>query len=215
MSYKFILNGVTLPVTPEKIRLNIKNKNQSIELINLGEANILKQAGLTSIDFEFVAPAYQYPYVTNFQDQTYYYSLLEKLKADQKPFLFSILRSKPNGQVMYTTNLQVSLEGYTITESAENGFDVVFAVSLKQYKQYGTQSLSIQENNDGTLTAERKNTRTVTKEIPATYTVKSGDTLWNIAKKELGDGSKYQSIAEKNKLDNPNKIYVGQVLTLQ
>ena len=43
----------------------------------------------------------------------------------------------------------------------------------------------------------------------------TGDTLWNIAKKELGDGSKYQSIAEKNKLDNPNKIYVGQVLTLQ
>ena len=52
------------------------------------------------------------------------------------------------------------------------------------------------------------------KEPAATYTVKKGDCLWNIAKRELGDGTKYKEIAKKNGISNPNKIYPGQVLKL-
>lgn len=50
----------------------------------------------------------------------------------------------------------------------------------------------------------------------STYTVKSGDCLWNIAKKYLGDGSRYNEIynLNKDKIKNPNLIYAGQVLTL-
>ena len=49
-----------------------------------------------------------------------------------------------------------------------------------------------------------------------TYTVKSGDCLWNIAKKYLGDGSRYTEIynLNKDKIKNPNLIYPNQVLTL-
>ncbi|MBR4934415.1 MAG: LysM peptidoglycan-binding domain-containing protein, partial [Anaerotignum sp.] len=47
-----------------------------------------------------------------------------------------------------------------------------------------------------------------------TYTVQKGDCLWNIAKKQLGDGTKYRQIAEKNGISDPNKIYPGQVLKL-
>ena len=49
-----------------------------------------------------------------------------------------------------------------------------------------------------------------------TYTVKKGDCLWNIAKKYLGNGAKYNLIynANKDKIKNPNLIYVGQVLTI-
>ncbi len=49
-----------------------------------------------------------------------------------------------------------------------------------------------------------------------TYTVKSGDTLWNIAKSHYGDGSKYMKIFEANKglLDNPDRIYPGQELVI-
>lgn len=44
-----------------------------------------------------------------------------------------------------------------------------------------------------------------------TYTVKSGDTLSEIAKKF---NTTYQEIARKNNIKNPNKIYVGQVLKI-
>lgn len=47
-----------------------------------------------------------------------------------------------------------------------------------------------------------------------THTVKSGDTLYNIAKKYYGDGSKYMEIAEKNGIANPDLILDGQELKL-
>jgi len=49
-----------------------------------------------------------------------------------------------------------------------------------------------------------------------TYTVKSGDTLSEIAKQHLGSASAYMKIFEINKdqLTDPNKIKPGQVLRL-
>ena len=47
-----------------------------------------------------------------------------------------------------------------------------------------------------------------------TYTVKSGDTLWSIAEKELGDAQKYYDLYLWNKLHNPNYIWPGLVLRL-
>jgi nucleoid-associated protein YgaU len=46
------------------------------------------------------------------------------------------------------------------------------------------------------------------------YTVKSGDTLSEIAKRYYGDANRYSAIFEANKpmLDDPDKIYPGQVL---
>lgn len=46
-----------------------------------------------------------------------------------------------------------------------------------------------------------------------TYTVKRGDTLWGIAKKELGSGARYTEIVHLNGLKT-NVIYSGQKLTL-
>jgi len=48
------------------------------------------------------------------------------------------------------------------------------------------------------------------------YTVKSGDTLSKIAKEFYGDANAYHRIFEANrdKLKDPNKIDVGQVLTI-
>jgi nucleoid-associated protein YgaU len=49
-----------------------------------------------------------------------------------------------------------------------------------------------------------------------TYTVKAGDTLSKIAKDELGNANAYTQIfdANRDQLDDPNKIKVGQVLKI-
>jgi LysM domain len=49
---------------------------------------------------------------------------------------------------------------------------------------------------------------------PRTYTVVSGDTLWAIAERFYGDGSKYQQIASASGISNPDLIHPGQVLTI-
>jgi nucleoid-associated protein YgaU len=49
-----------------------------------------------------------------------------------------------------------------------------------------------------------------------TYTVVSGDSLSKIAKRFYGDANAYQKIFEANrdKLTDPDRIQVGQVLTI-
>ena len=61
--------------------------------------------------------------------------------------------------------------------------------------------------------ASQSTTATPAKPAPtATYTVKAGDTLSQIA---ASHGTSYQNLANLNHLSNPNEIYVGQTLKLQ
>jgi len=48
------------------------------------------------------------------------------------------------------------------------------------------------------------------------YTIESGDTLWAISAKFLGNGSKYMEIFEANRevIEDPDKIFVGQKIRI-
>ncbi|MGE0294725.1 MAG: LysM peptidoglycan-binding domain-containing protein [Hyphomonadaceae bacterium] len=46
------------------------------------------------------------------------------------------------------------------------------------------------------------------------YTVKSGDTLANIARQFYGDPKRYMEIALYNSLANPDRIFIGQTLQI-
>ena len=50
----------------------------------------------------------------------------------------------------------------------------------------------------------------------AEYTVQRGDSLWKIAKEQLGSGTRWDEIYEANRdaIWDPNLIYVGQVLQI-
>ncbi|UZN00560.1 hypothetical protein OL548_14135 [Lysinibacillus sp. MHQ-1] len=43
----------------------------------------------------------------------------------------------PTGNLLFDTNMTVSIEDYEIKESADNGFDVIVRIQLKQYREYG------------------------------------------------------------------------------
>lgn len=46
------------------------------------------------------------------------------------------------------------------------------------------------------------------------YTVKKGDTLWDIAIKYYGSGTKWRRIADANKIKNPRTLPIGKVLII-
>ncbi|TVQ54684.1 MAG: LysM peptidoglycan-binding domain-containing protein [Rhodobacteraceae bacterium] len=48
----------------------------------------------------------------------------------------------------------------------------------------------------------------------AAYTVRRGDNLWTIARRELGDPTRWSEIAEANGLEAPYRLDVGDALTL-
>ncbi|MGE7115094.1 LysM peptidoglycan-binding domain-containing protein, partial [Lysinibacillus sp. NPDC047702] len=198
-------------------------------LMNDGEVNVIKKPGLTDIEFEVLLPNVKYPfavYTNGFQPATFYLEKLEKLKIDDKPFQFIVNRMMPNGNLLFDTNMTVTIEDYEIMESAENGFDVTVRISLKQYKAYGNKRIVTKPATASSNTSSTSNAATTQKavveqkrpttgkETPKTHTVVSGDTLWAIAKKYLGDGSKYTELAKLNKISNPNVIKVGQVIKL-
>lgn len=112
--------------------------------MNDGEVNIIKKTGLTDIEFEVLLPNVKYPfsvYPNGFQSATYYLDKLEKLMISDKPFQFIVNRMMPNGNLLFDTNMTVSIEDYEIKESAENGFDVMVSIRLKQFRAYGNKRL--------------------------------------------------------------------------
>lgn len=134
------------PVTPEKISIKINGNNKTVNLINEGEINILKKAGLTDIEFEAEIPQVKHPYAVyknGFKEAGYFFDIFEGLKTGKKTFQFIVCRRTPVGKKLLNTNMKVSLEDYKISEDAKNGFDFKVKFNLKQYRDYGTKTVNI------------------------------------------------------------------------
>ena len=216
--YYVYVGNVLLPIAPEKLTLKIKNANKTMTLINEGEVNFLREAGLTELEFDVLIPSVQYSFAKydgGFKPATYFTDHFEKLKTSKEPFQFVVSRQRPNGSLLFDTNMTVSMENYTVKESVKEGFDLTVSIKLKQYRPYGTKIVKV-SNNKASVTTQRQTTNSPAPKQETTYTVKSGDCLWNIAKSIYGDGSKYTKIyeANKDKITNANLIYSGQVLII-
>lgn len=233
--YRVYLDDMLLPVAPEQIQLKIANNNKTITLINEGEVNILKTPGLSKITFEALLPNTQYPFAAydgGFQPAEHFLNKLEQLKLSLKPFKFQIVRTDNNGVISaFDQEMDVSLEEYQVDEDAEDyGRDISVSVTLLQYKAWVTKTITFQTTSAGTTAPATADTARDTTSAPSakSYTVVSGDSLWAIAKKQLGSGARYTEIYNLNSSviestakshgrassSNGHWIYPGTVLTL-
>lgn len=220
--YKFYFDETELPVTPSALKVKIKGKNTTLTLINDGEVNILKSPGLTEISFDFLLPMLGgYSFSSEHHRPDYYLAILEDLMIELKAFRFIVSRVSPSGELLYDTNMLVSLEDYEISEDADKGFDVTVSVKLKRYLRYATRIVTVTEeggesHEDPRETPEHPNGRK--------HKVVRGDCLWAIAKKYMGSGTKYKALYNANKelIDKANRgthnpwytIYPGQELII-
>lgn len=192
---------ITLPITPAEVTITSGSNNKVVTLINEGDINILKSPSLTEISFDARFPMRKYPYSREVEDFEYYYDEFTKLKTDKKPCKFSIVRAMPNGKHTWGSSFLVAIEDLETKENADEGDDVIVSFTLKQYKDYGV-VVHAKANNTApstTSTAEKPRS-TASKDTSAqSYTVKSGDCLWNIAKKYYGNGADWKKIYNANK----------------
>lgn len=218
MAYEMYVNGMLLPVPPSKITEKIKGRNKTLTLINDIEINLVRSAGLTEISFDLLLPNTLYSfavYDSGFKNAKFFLDEFERLKVQKKVFPLIITRTFPKGKMIFDTHIAVTLEDYSIIDDVKQGFDTTVSVKMKQAADYMTKVCDLD-----LLGVSFKNKRTE-EDSPApstttTYTVVKGDSLWKIAKMFYGNGSKYPAIyhANKDKISNPNLIYVGQVLTI-
>lgn len=202
------------PVTPSQVQTKVGNCNETVQILQMGQVNLLKNAGLEEVRFRVLFPGRQYHFVQveeGFREPSYFLERLKDYKKAQKPVQLIIFRRLADGSQIFCSNVEMGLEEYTIVEQGGEQGDFWVEIALKEYRKM--QSIAYRPVGGGN-TLEKQPTQRPAKETAKTYVVKKGDNLWNIAKKELGDGSKFGELAKKNGISNPSLIYPGQVIKL-
>lgn len=202
------------PVTPSQVQTKVGNCNETVQILQMGQANLLKNAGLEEVQFRALFPGRQYHFVQveeGFREPSYFLERLKDFKKAQKPVQLIIFRRLADGSQIFCSNVEMGLEEYNILEQGGEQGDFWVEIALKEYRKM--QSIAYRPASDGN-TLEKQPAQRPAKEMAKTYVVKKGDNLWNIAKKELGDGSKFGELAKKNGISNPSLIYPGQVIKL-
>lgn len=230
--FYFTIDGemVTLPITPGELSIKIGTNNKVVSLINGGDINVLKMPSLVEISFDARFPMRKYPYSREFRNFEDYHHLFTNAMVDKTPVIFTVVRKTPNGTGTWGTTRKVAIEEFTTEESADEGDDVIATFKLKEYKEYGVKTITINTKPDSTSTSETpRDDGSSGKKESKNYTVKSGDCLWNIAKAHYGNGSKWTIIYNANKTviektadkyrngkgsQNGHWIYPGTVLTI-
>lgn len=215
--YEIYINDELMPVAPPNITTERPSRNETIDLVNGGEFNLIRKPGLGEINIKLRLPSEEYMFAHAFKNQDHYLQLFEKLKSDQDARVFSImiLRTGVDSD-LYNSYLEyATLEDYTIEESTGEGTDQIVNLTIKQFIPLKDQELKFREQEDGTVTAEVKNSPRGMQNVPDEIEALENDSALLIAQKYFGDESKASEIAKLNGLDNPNDIKTGQAIKLK
>lgn len=216
---------VQLPVNPEDIAISSGANNSTTETVGQGEINDLGFARLKELTISSFFPKnYNGELYINtggsFQGPDFYIKFFEDIKKAREPFRLIITD--------IDINMLVSIESFEYAYQYGTD-DVDYSLDLKEYKEHNIRILKPTANNFSVVDSVQKvasasitntnSNRSIEKSVPKTYTVQSGDSLWKIAQKYLGDGGKWKEIYTYNNNKsiiggNPNLIKAGQVLSI-
>lgn len=214
----------TFPANPESVQASLGTKYQSLDIISQGTVKIPKGTDVATIKWNgvFFGSSKKKELVV----LTDYYqtpaTCISKLRKWQEAG--TVLNLIVAGTWI---NMDVTISSLEPENTGGYG-NVEYSIESCQYKElkiYTTSELKIASFVKKTVS--RTSTSSTTSS-DSTYTIVSGDTLWGIAKKKLGSGSKWTTICSKNKSTieaaakkhgksssgNGHWIYPGTVLTI-
>jgi len=197
--------ALQLPVKPSEFNVTVAHRNTVVNVIQLGDINLMGKTGLREIALSSFFPDKDYHFSNNFgrKQPIAYVNQLEGWRKSGKPI-----------RVIITDllNMEATIESFAWGERDATG-DIYYTLALKEYKKIKTKSAT---NTVATGQSTTRETKATESSSGKTYTVKQGDCLWSIAKRFYGNGALYTKIynANKDKIKNPDLIYAGQVLTI-
>lgn len=205
---------IRLPQNPEKIEFSSELDIEELSVIGLGKISAANDLGLEKIKFETQLPHLVSSLVetsNSFKGPDYYLDKFKKWRKEKVPVRFIC----SNG-ITKDKSILVLIKNVDIEEKAAEEGDFYISLELIEYKPYELRELP---NNPSLVYKKPTPPRAANPPKPAkqSYVIKSGDTLWGIAQRFLGNGSKWPSIYNINKPPlggNPNLIYPGQRITI-
>ena len=200
-------NVLRFPVTPSEIALNGSSDISTQKINNLGEISLFsgKKLKTTNINSFFPNKVYNFCNYSDFEPPYEFVKRIEGWLSNGDKLRYIVTGMN--------INIPVIITSFEYMEKDGTG-DVYFNLSLTESVPINITKTTKSNENSNSRTEENAPSTKAT-----THKVVKGDSLWAIAKKYLGDGSKYPQIKEKNKSKYPslsknNIIYVGWVLEL-
>ena len=210
LTYNAEKEKIQLPVLPEEFSVSNGSNNDSVNVVGLGEIIIMQSRPALQFSFSSFFPAAKFPGL-QVDKITKPLTLIQKIntwKASKKPVHFIATAC---GVDLYAT-----IEDFKYSEAGGDPGTYQYSITLKEYREIKVRQVKVNIPK-ATATVKKEEPRVDNTVKPKTYTVKSGDCLWNIAKKFYGNGALYTKIYNANKSvigGNPNLIYPGQVYTI-
>lgn len=211
---KTFFDGMQLPVNPfEDITVKVQGNNKQFDIVDLGEITVIGKRKLKEISIKSLFTDNIYPFSTTSSP------LSAKTYVDN---IYSLMEKSASARLIVTgdgmdINLLCSIEDFEPSQHFGETNEYYYTLSLKEYREPVVKRVQIMQTAAiPKALASAQPVRATKAPTTKTYTVKSGDCLWNIAKKYYGSGSQYTKIvnANKSKIKNPNLIYPGWVLVI-
>lgn len=196
---------IRLPINPSSFELSEPKLNQKITLLNIGEINLLGNRGLVTCALSSFFPSPKSPHFHR-ADRTpqEYIDTFFKWKNSDEPIRLIITNTY--------VNLSMAIEKFNYSQR-EGDDDIYYTIDLAEYRFLNVPSVAVASSSvsQGNGLKNRPNTAA----NPSEVIVKSqADTLWAMACKYYGDGTKWTVIAKANNITDPRKMYKGQVVKI-
>lgn len=210
LTYNAEKEKIQLPVLPEQFSVKNGSSNDSVNVTGLGEIIIMQSRPALQFSFSSFFPATKFPglQVDSITKPLTLVQTINEWKASKKPIHFIATACG--------IDIYAAIDSFDYDEIGGDPGTYQYSISLKEYREISVRQVKV-DIPKSTATVEKEEPRVDNTVQPQTYTVQSGDCLWNIAKKFYGNGADYTKIYNANKSvigGNPNLIYAGQVLTI-
>lgn len=192
-----------LPVLPAQFSVVTKQNNKNVNIVNIGDISLIGNRGLKGLSFSSFFPLLEgrHGYERHGRHREAY-SLTNKIESwKDKGKIVRVLITGTN------INAEYLIDEFSYGVSDGSG-DVEYSISFSEYVR---PKVSVINGKKSALYSQSRAQKTA----PLSYTVRNGDTLKSIAKKQLGSSAKFTAIASLNKIAPPYKVSAGQVLILK